>query len=176
MGLTISSYFTPTDAASQRALAFSRSQRFMDLVEKARRKNILLQMEGKTTIVKCTSKEFAAEQVNEWLWDEPDSEDNVYEALKNTIRRYSENCKPRDELQRAIRFSESKRFTDLVEIAKQKGIDLRMDGKSSIIRTISPGFLSEQTIKWYWNDPNSDDIVFEKLKERTDRSPSPMLK
>lgn len=92
MGLTISSYFTSTDLSFQRALEFSRSQRFIDLVEEARKKNIMLRIDGKITTVRCMSSVFAAEQVNDWIWDEPNSEDRIYESLKNTIKRYSERC------------------------------------------------------------------------------------
>jgi len=82
MGLTISSYFTSTELSLQRALEFSRSQRFIDLVEEARRKNIMLRIDGKITTVRCMSSVFAAEQVNDWIWDRPDSVIDLVEQAK----------------------------------------------------------------------------------------------
>lgn len=90
MGLTISSYLKPQeDESLVRAKVFFESYRFLDLVEEAKRKNIIIIAVDKSTIIKYVSRTTVSESETEWCWDKPDSSDVVYEILKRNIERRS---------------------------------------------------------------------------------------
>lgn len=81
MGLLFSTPVNPDNVA----LRFSQSQRFIDLVQYAKDKNVKLSMQGRTTVIEIVT------YYNEttWRWEDEGAEDFVYDCLFRQINVYA---------------------------------------------------------------------------------------
>ena len=71
---------------SKRADEFSKSQRFLDLVNDAKAKGVIVEMDGMTTIVKHETGN--SESRTEWRWNTPDCEDFIFDILQKRTEIY----------------------------------------------------------------------------------------
>ena len=77
-----------TKDPQQRAIDFSKSQQYVDIVKKAKENGIIVNMEGMKTIVKRETDDSESVMMTEWRWDEPDSEEFILNILQKEVDVY----------------------------------------------------------------------------------------
>ena len=75
----------------QRAIAFSKSKKYIDLVKEANDKGIIVEMDDIKTIIRRETDDSASAMITEWRCDEPDSEEFIFKTLQAQVKIYDEN-------------------------------------------------------------------------------------
>jgi len=71
-----------------------------------------------------------------------------------------------DPLQRAEEFSRSQRFLNLVKEAKDAGVTVELEGKTTIIRRDTSE--SASITEWIWDTHDAEDFIFMVLQKKVE--------